>query len=251
MCGVVSRFPLFAGAAPMLFIPLLALSAAGDDYCGMSRKQYVTGGFNPATVNCFSSLNKTGIPTANRTQYLRHEAASALKRLYENFKKDNPGVPFIVRSSTRSFSDQKNIWDAKWDKLSAENIKGISAARRILRYSSMPGASRHHWGTEIDINELNNAYYSRGRGKIVFDWMNKNAAEFGFCRPYTEGREKGYAEERWHWSYIPLSSIFLAGWNAEYAGDKKFFYKEGDFKGKIYSAERAHEFVNSINGECK
>jgi hypothetical protein len=38
-----------------------------------------------------------------------------------------------------------------------------------------------------------------------------HAYEYGFCQPYTsksEGRT-GYEEEKWHWSYLPLSKNLL------------------------------------------
>ncbi len=81
-------------------------------------------------------------------------------------------------------------------------------ALKILLYSSMPGTSRHHWGTDIDLNSFVNSYFEKGEGAKIYDWLTANAASYGFCQPYTEKGESrpfGYEEERWHWSYLPLA----------------------------------------------
>ena len=84
-----------------------------------------------------------------------------------------------------------------------------------MRYSSMPGTSRHHWGTDFDINALNNRWFDTPEGKPVYDWMKAHAAEYGFCEVYSarDGRRQtGYEPERWHWSYIPTASRYLAAY---------------------------------------
>jgi LAS superfamily LD-carboxypeptidase LdcB len=69
----------------------------------------------------------------------------------------------------------------------------------------MPGTSRHHWGTDIDLNSFSNKWFESGKGLKLFNWLEANAAKYGFCRPYTANRPHGYQEEKWHWSYSPLS----------------------------------------------
>ena len=85
----------------------------------------------------------------------------------------------------------------------------IENAKKILLYSSMPSTSRHHWGTDIDINSLEPSYFEYGRGKIEYDWLVKNGAKFGFCQTYSDfaknDRSSGYQEESWHWTYMPKS----------------------------------------------
>ncbi len=49
----------------------------------------------------------------------------------------------------------------------------------------MPGTSRHHWGTEIDLNALNNKWFENGKGLKVYQLAYKNAAQYGFHQPYT------------------------------------------------------------------
>ena len=83
-------------------------------------------------------------------------------------------------------------------------------ALRILEYSSMPGSSRHHWGTDFDLPVMINPYYEKGTGLKIYTWMQENAASFGFCQPYSpkdEARPNGYNEEKWHWSYMPVAKL--------------------------------------------
>jgi len=51
----------------------------------------------------------------------------------------------------------------------------------------MPGTSRHHWGTDVDLFSLDNKFFESGDGKIWYSWMVQNAAKYGFCQPYTAG----------------------------------------------------------------
>ena len=72
----------------------------------------------------------------------------------------------------------------------------------------MPGTSRHHWGTDIDLNAFNNKYFEAGEGLKIYTWLLENAHKYGFCQPYTDkdyNRHNGYNEEKWHWSYITVA----------------------------------------------
>ena len=91
----------------------------------------------------------------------------------------------------------------------------IEKAKDILTYSSMPGTSRHHWGTDIDLNSLENSYFESGEGLKVYDFLERCGSELGFSQVYTDkinGRT-GYEEEKWHWSFMPVSSVMLEEYN--------------------------------------
>jgi len=253
-----SRFVLAS-----IIIPLILCAADKDRdipglYGGIKPSDYVTGRFVPEKNLLFSSLKKSGIPAKGDWHFLRKEAIASLKKLYDDFHAGHPGEPFLVRSSTRNFLSQKGIWESKWKEFSSRmKIKSndekapASVASAILRYSSMPGTSRHHWGTDFDLNELNNQYFESGKGRVLYDWLKKNAARYGFCQPYTAGRKSGYEEEKWHWSYMPLSKKFLEEWNKLYESDPGAFSRRGLFTGSEISGRRSHEFANEINGDCR
>ena len=114
----------------------------------------------------------------------------------------------------------------------------------------MPGTSRHHWGTDIDINSLNNDYFASGRGKKEYEWLRDNAHEFGFCQPYSEkGEERmyGYEMEKWHWSYIPLAKDYLKFYKLK-IGSENLNGIEGS---GILPFERTLEYVTGISSDCQ
>ncbi|MDR3238121.1 MAG: M15 family metallopeptidase [Spirochaetia bacterium] len=245
-------------AAAAYFFLFHCLLFAGDGVYGNTPvEQYVTGRFVIQKHNLFVKLSDTKIPCDNKTHYLRKEAAEALERLVADFQKEHPGVPVWVASSTRSFYDQKSIWEAKWNgqrlvdgkKLNESEKDPVKRARIILKFSSMPGSSRHHWGTDVDFNVLTNSYYETGAGKTFYSWMSGSASKYGFHQPYTKNRDKGYEEEKWHWSYTPLSKIFLEDWNKLF--DSMNFSRAGTFAGAEVVWKLAPEYVNAVNDECK
>ncbi len=173
---------------------------------------YIMGKFNPEVDELFAEIPKG---TASRPgMYMRKEALEAFLVMADSAKKD--GINLQIISATRNFFRQKQIWEAKWtgtrlvDKKDlSKSIKDpVKRAEKILEFSSMPGTSRHHWGTDIDINNLTNKYFEAGKGLKEYEWLNANAKSFGFCQTYTAfgpDRPHGYHEEKWHWSYKPLS----------------------------------------------
>ncbi|MCL1911066.1 MAG: M15 family metallopeptidase [Leptospirales bacterium] len=249
------RFALKAVALSLLLPCLLAVS---DEYGSIGAMNYLTGRFNPRSSSLFVKLSDMDIPVDNKEHYLRKETAESLAGLIKDFKKDNPRTPIWVASSTRTFYDQKAIWEAKWNgarlvdgkKLNEHEKDPMKRALIILKFSSMPGSSRHHWGTDLDFNVLTNSYYETGAGKTFYSWMQANAARFGFHQPYTKNRETGYEEEKWHWSYTPLSKIFLRDWN-KLLTSMDFSEGRDSFAGAKTAWKFAHEYVNSVNDECR
>ena len=183
--------------------------------------------------------------------YLEKETASAFKRMYKAAKLD--GINLKIVSGARNYYSQKSIWERKFKKNEQAGMSPIENAKKILLYSSMPSTSRHHWGTDIDINSLEPSYFEYGRGKIEYDWLVKNGAKFGFCQTYSDfdknDRSSGYQEESWHWTYMPKSKKFLAEYN------KTVGYEDinGLFLGSELAAEQLgmiENYVNGISSDC-
>jgi LAS superfamily LD-carboxypeptidase LdcB len=153
--------------------------------------------------------------TAKSNIYMRKEAYANFVRMADAAAKD--GIQLQIISATRSFTYQKGIWERKWNQPKYMGWQDLEKAKDILKYSAMPGSSRHHWGTDIDLNALENSYFTSGVGKRIYDWLSTNAPTFGFAQVYT-AREPtnrlGYAEEKWHWSYLPLANDYLREYNA-------------------------------------
>ena len=116
------------------------------------------------------------------------------------------GVSLSVVSAYRSYKRQKQIWENKWGGASDDDSK---KALSILKWSSFPGMSRHHWGTEVDFNSVALNYWQSAQGIATHQWLVNNAPSFGFCQVYVPNREKGYSEEPWHWSHIPTADRYF------------------------------------------
>ncbi|WP_457128433.1 M15 family metallopeptidase [Mucilaginibacter sp. HD30] len=155
-----------------------------------------------------TSFTKVAPQYSEKDVILKKATYNAYLKMYAAAAKD--GVRLTIISGTRSFSEQEAIWERKWNDaqaMSNSNAKNVALA--VLRWSSMPGTSRHHWGTDMDLVSMKLAYYQTAAGQKMYNWMVKNAAKFGFFQPFDAGRTAGYQEEKWHWSYLPLAKIYL------------------------------------------
>jgi len=196
---------------------------------------YLLGRFEPAQDTHFVQIESIHAKGSAVGAYLRREAYGAFQQMYEAALQD--GHELVIISATRNFDRQKAIWEAKWR--GERKVEGLNLAvdvqdpqeraLKILRYSSMPGTSRHHWGTDMDINSLSNAYFEKGEGRQLYEWMQQHAASYGFCQPYTDKsihNRTGYEEEKWHWSYAPLAQKFTLAYKA-YVSEKDIEGFEG------------------------
>jgi len=143
----------------------------------------------------------------SKTTYMRKAAFEAYAQMVSAARKD--GINLTIVSGTRTHARQQEIWSEKWENIDGEPIE---KAQKILTYSSMPGTSRHHWGTDIDLNSVESSYFDTPQGAAVYDWLQANAMRFGFFQPYIakgDYRLLGYHEEKWHWSYFPIADQML------------------------------------------
>lgn len=142
------------------------------------------------------------------------------------------GFDVRIASAYRSFDRQLKIWNEKVQGLrpildqneqviDVRQLSKSEIVNAILRWSALPGASRHHWGSEIDIYEsslLPSGYTVRltldetcGDGVLApfYSWFNSQftSAEFcGFSRPYFQNDACGVASEPWHLSCVAVAS---------------------------------------------
>ena len=134
----------------------------------------------------------------------------------------NDGLKIKIVSGHRDFERQTLIWNSKFIKFTKEfKLTPEEAINEIIRFSTVPGTSRHHWGTEIDIideeykNEKNPLISEKFESGGVFNklkrWMDLNSEKFGFYLTYTNNKfRKGFEYEPWHYSYKPISKNFLS-----------------------------------------
>jgi len=180
--------------------------------------------------------------TSKDNVYLRTDALEAFKKMY--FAAKECGINLTIISAARNFDYQKGIWERKWKDGKYISYFGAERAKAIMRYSSMPGTSRHHWGTDIDINSLTDSYFTTGKGKIVYEWLVTHAPSYGFYQTYTskETGRTGYEEEKWHWSYMPIARGLLEEYNLQVT-----YSDITNFNGSE-SAENLEAIENYVNG---
>tara|TARA_B110000503_G_C7148615_1_gene414097 strand:- start:1074 stop:1802 length:729 start_codon:yes stop_codon:yes gene_type:complete len=164
-------------------------------------------------------LTGQGTPTLYGQGYdLIKEAADAYIKMKVAAAKD--GFELKVVSSYRSFDRQLAIWNRKFEINSKEGMDPLENIKKITEYSTIPGTSRHHWGTEIDLISaqpkvdgdvlLANLFEGEGPYAALKSWMDANANSYGFFLAYPkDSLRKGFQYEPWHYSYKPKSKYFL------------------------------------------
>ena len=194
---------------------------------------------------------------------LEKNTFNAFNKMLIAAKKD--GVYLKIASAYRGYDRQKLIWNAKFQKFTTEfNLKPSQAVYEIIRFSTIPGTSRHHWGTEIDIIDNNypdeedvlisKKFEKDGIFFKVKNWLNINSEKFGFYITYNnDPKRKGFEHEPWHYSYAPISkkmlSLFLKS-------DLKKVIKKEEIKGSEYFTDDfiekyIKEYILDINKYLK
>lgn len=136
------------------------------------------------------------------------------------------GFNLQAASSWRSFERQLAIWNGKWrgerplldannQPLDALLLDETERLHAILRWSALPGTSRHHWGTDLDIYDPDCLpdgtrlalepweYEAGGWFADLGEWLGDHMNDFGFFLPYAKPLEaaQGVAYEPWHISF--------------------------------------------------
>jgi LAS superfamily LD-carboxypeptidase LdcB len=141
------------------------------------------------------------------------------------------GFELAIASSFRDFDRQLIIWNNKFSGIrpvynnqqqvvNLNTLKDIDKCMAIMLYSALPGASRHHLGTDLDVFDkaaVNDDYqlqltpieYEQGGPFApLSNWLDTHLTEFGFYRPYQYDLG-GVAPERWHISHIKQSQLLV------------------------------------------
>ena len=152
------------------------------------------------------------------TILLEKETYSAFIKMKNAAEKD--GIIIKLVSGFRDFNRQQMIWNNKYKKFTNEfSLDGPTAIKEIIRFSTIPGTSRHHWGTEIDIIDKNfenekdllisKKYEEGGIFNSLKKWMDKNSKRFGFYIVYDDDSNRpGFEYEPWHYTYKPISDLY-------------------------------------------
>ena len=141
---------------------------------------------------------------------LRARAYEAFLDMRADAKRQH--VEMYPGSCYRTFGTQRTMWNKRFSVYHQKKFSPQQALDARMGYLAIPGTSRHHWGTDVDITgeiRTPEAHTLRARyfvtGGIFEDvavWLRYNANTFGFYRVYTEkpGRT-GFRSEPWHYSF--------------------------------------------------
>ena len=150
---------------------------------------------------------------------LRKEAHDAFIAMRKAAKE--AGIDIKIVSSYRSFDRQAAIFERKYIRFTEEQgMEPLEAIDKIIEYSTIPGTSRHHWGTDIDITDgsvktegdvlVAEKFSEDGPFADLKAWMDENSKTYDFHLVYTdEPKRRGFKYEPWHYSYAPLSIPML------------------------------------------
>ena len=177
----------------------------------------------PASFSCIA------LGAQNKTHLGHPEAIKALLELQALAERDKQ--PFQVISSYRSYEHQQSIWNRKYQgeltvldanekAIELEALTSLEKIQAIMLYSALPGASRHHWGSDFDIFpsaaienghlvQLVASEFNAGGVAAEFEqWLKHILPLTDFFRPYDKF-QNGIASEPWHISYYPFASDAL------------------------------------------
>ena len=183
--------------------------------------------------------------------FLQAKAMKAFQGLQQSAVKN--GFNLQPASSFRDFARQQLIWNGKFNgerkvhddvgnALDLSRLDDWQKSQAILRWSALPGASRHHWGTEIDIfdpdllpqgQSLQLEPWEYEKGGYFFElseFLTENLPHFDFSLPFIQmPAEKKIGREPWHISYMPLAEkakqlfsaeVLLQAWEKKEIGGK-------------------------------
>ena len=148
------------------------------------------------------------------------------------------GFELAIASGFRDFERQRNIWNGKatgqrelldsaGNALPFDALSAAEVMLAILRWSALPGASRHHWGTDFDVYDKR-AVSADYRLRLIPEeaaaggvfaglhrWLDQQIASdnsHAFFRPY-QFDDDGIAPEAWHLSYAPIAAQCEQQWS--------------------------------------
>lgn len=171
------------------------------------------------------------------------EAAKAFESMRKAALEE--GIDIYSVSSYRSYYRQKSIWERKYGAFTSSGLTPRQAILRIIEYSTIPGTSRHHWGTDLDIVDRNapgtgdslmaKHFKPGGRYEKLHAWLTEHANYYGFYLVYTDVQDRqGFKYEPWHFSFKAESQPRLK----EYLKlDVVSELKKLDFRGAEYFDE--------------
>ena len=181
------------------------------------------------TLNVISGKTEAHLAKSGEFAGMLHaEATEAFEDLVS--RAAQAGFDLRIISGFRGFDRQLRIWNAKARgdrpvlndeeaEIDLSQLSDLEKVQAIMRFSALPGSSRHHWGTDVDVYDASavDAEYkvqltcseTVGKGPFaeLHQWLDSELPNTDFFRPY-ERDTGGVSVEPWHLSYRPLATEY-------------------------------------------
>ena len=154
-------------------------------------------------VNKDSRLDETYKPsdlviadvTKDYDEYLRQEAADALKMMFDAAAAD--GTQLLLIDGYRSYSEQRSLYYTYLERYGSSTVATMDAH---------PGASEHQLGLAVDLGDLKRSCNLRSCfvDTSAYSWLKDNAWKYGWIERYPYGKTNitGINFSPWHYRYV-------------------------------------------------
>jgi LAS superfamily LD-carboxypeptidase LdcB len=132
---------------------------------------------------------------SGRKVKMRMDAATALHSLL--LQASSAGVAIVPISGFRTFAYQESLF--------RKTVAKYGSEETAVRWVARPGNSEHHTGLAVDLGDSESPACDVEppfEQTKAFQWLEKNAAQFGFEMSFPRNNPHGVNYEPWHWRFI-------------------------------------------------
>ncbi|MGD2181130.1 M15 family metallopeptidase [Lusitaniella coriacea] len=157
----------------------------------------------PAVENVLGHLPYEAAPeselqslSANAQIRLRKAAAQKFNEMSASARAS--GISLVPLSGFRTVEEQNHLFFG----VKAQRNQNASQRAEV---SAPPGYSEHHTGYAMDIGDGNVPSVNLSQGfeqTAAFQWLEKNAARYGFELSFPPDNIQGVSYEPWHWRFV-------------------------------------------------
>ncbi len=127
------------------------------------------------------------------------------ERIVDSFNKmcqaaEADNIKLWSESAYRSYTYQKGLLDNRISRFKQQGYSDSEARKKAEAIVAVPGTSEHHLGLAVDINSVETSFENTKE----FQWLQKNAADYGFIMRYPKNKQDitKIIYEPWHYRYV-------------------------------------------------
>ncbi len=169
---------------------------------GNSQNVEVLNEWNLKLVNKDNSVDRSYVPELEELDdgiMFDKRAIGYLRSMINAMHK--VGITKIwVQSSYRSYEKQEELFNRKVTYYKNQGKNQEEAERLAQTVVQRPEMSEHNLALAADFNTVTNDF----ENTKAFEWLQKNAWEYGFILRYPKDKQEitGIIYESWHWRYV-------------------------------------------------